>query len=46
MMPEDNSLRINKNNGLTNKYKKKDKEPNNKNINNNSSHNKLKNLTE
>jgi hypothetical protein len=32
MIPEDSSSKINKNNGLINKFKKKDKKKNNKNI--------------
>lgn len=33
MMLEDSSLKINKNNGLINKYNKKDKKNNNNNMN-------------
>jgi hypothetical protein len=46
MIQEDNSLRINKNNGLINKLNKKDKRINKKNIKHICMHNKLNNLTE
>ncbi len=46
MIPGDNSLNINKENGLINKYNKKENSNNNKNFNKNFMPNKLYNLTE
>lgn len=46
MILENNSSKINKSNGSINKYKKKDKEPNNKNIKNNYMQIKQANSTE
>lgn len=45
-MPEDNSSKINKNNGSTNKFKKKDNVPNNKNMRKICTLDKLKSWTE
>lgn len=46
MMPEDSSSKINKKNGLINKFKKKDNALSNKNIRKICTQDKLKNSTE